>query len=136
MLSPLTGLIDAAQADAPAAREFNKLIQNHAKNKDFQNGLIPLSIFFASWKNSGALLSKQIETAPALMEAKQLAVDLQSLGETGAEAAEFFRAGKKSDADWREAKLKSLDEIAKQKAGVEFRVIESMKVFVNATAGN
>jgi len=136
MLSPLTGLIDVAQADAPGAREFNKLIQTRAKNKDFQNALIPLSIFFANWKNSGMLLKTQIENAPALTEARQLAVDLQSLGETGAEAAEFFRDGKKSSAEWRDSRLKNLAEIAKQKAGLEFQVIESMKVLVNATAGN
>jgi hexosaminidase len=136
MLSPLSGLIDAAQADAPGARKFNKLIQAYAKNKDFQNALIPLSVFFAEWKNSGAVLKKQIEKAPALMEANQLAADLESLGEIGSEASEFFREGKKSSAEWRDAKLKSLAEIAKQKAGLEFQVIESMKVLVNATAGN
>jgi hexosaminidase len=136
MLSPLSGLIDAAQADAPGARRFNKLIQTYAKNKDFQNALIPLSVFFAEWKNSGAVLKKQIENAPALMEANQLAADLENLGEMGSETAEFFREGKKSSAEWREAKLKSLAEIAKQKAGVEFQVIESMKVLINATAEN
>ncbi|HEY0458086.1 MAG TPA: family 20 glycosylhydrolase [Pyrinomonadaceae bacterium] len=136
MLSPLTGLIDAAQADAPGAREFNKLIQSRSKDKDFRNALIPLSVFFANWKNSGAVLNKQIENAPALAEAKQLAVDLESLGDTGTEAADFLRRGKSSTAEWREARLKNLAEIAKQKAGVEFQVIDSMKILVNATAGN
>lgn len=136
MLSPLTGLIDASQADAPGAREFNKIVQKHTKDKDFQNALIPLSVFFANWKTSGMLLEKQIESAPALIEAKQLATDLQSLSEIGTEASDFIRTGKKSSADWREAKLKTLAEIAKQKAGLEFQVIESMKVLVNATAGN
>jgi len=136
MLSPLTGLIDAAQADARSAREFNKLVKTYAKNNDFQNALIPLSVFFADWKNSGAVLKEQIEKAPALTEAKPLAADLQSLGETGTEVADLFREGKKSSAEWREAKLKTLAEIAKQKAGLEFQVVESMKILVNATAGN
>jgi hypothetical protein len=95
-----------------------------------------LSIFFANWKNSGATITRQIETAPALTEAKQLAADLESLGTIGTEASEFFRTGKKSSADWRDAKLKELAEIAKQKAGLEFQVIESMKILINATAGN
>ncbi|HQU83325.1 MAG TPA: family 20 glycosylhydrolase [Pyrinomonadaceae bacterium] len=136
MLSPLTGLIDASQADAYGAREFNKIVQSHTKDKDFQNALIPLSIFFANWKTSGMLLEKQIENAPALTEAKQLVMDLQSLAEIGTDASDFIRTGKKSSADWREAKLKTLAEIGKQKAGVEFQVVESMKVLVNATAGN
>jgi len=136
MLSPLTGLIDASQADASGAREFNKIVKKKKKNKDFQNALIPLSVFFANWKTSGILLEKQIENAPALMEAKQFATDLQSLAEIGTEASDFIRTGKKSSGDWREAKLKILAEIANQKAGVEFQVVESMKVLVNATAGN
>lgn len=136
MLSPLTGLIDAAQADAQGAREFNKLVQFHAKNKDFKNALIPLSIFFANWKNSGALLTKQIDKAPALTEAKQLAIDLENLGDIGAEVSDFLRTGKTSSAEWRETKLKSLTEIGKPKAAVEFKVIEAMKLLVEATAGN
>jgi hypothetical protein len=68
--------------------------------------------------------------------ANDRAADLQSLGETGMEAADFFRTGKKSSAEWRDAKLKALAEIAKQKAGLEFQVIESMKILVNATAEN
>jgi hexosaminidase len=136
MLSPLTGLIDASQPDAKGALEFNKLIRTYAKDKDFQNALIPLSIFFADWKNSGAILKKQIEKAPALAEANQLAADLESLGEIGSEAADLFRSGKKSSADWREAKLKTLAEIAKQKAGLEFQVVESMKILIDATAGS
>ena len=35
MLAPLTGLVDAAQADAGAARKFNKLIQKIAAQKSF-----------------------------------------------------------------------------------------------------
>ena len=77
-----------------------------------------------------------MEKAPALMEARQLAPDLQTLGEIGLETVELLEAGKKSSAEWREAKMKSLTEIAKQKAGVEFQVIESIKTLINATAGN
>jgi len=134
MLSPLTGLIDASQADASGAREFNRIVKNAAKNKDFQNVLIPLSVFFANWKNNGAFLQKQIETAPALTEAKPLAIDLENLGEIGTDAADFIRTGKSSSAEWREAKLKSLTEIGKPKAAVEFQVVEAMKILIEATA--
>lgn len=132
MLSPLTGLIDAAQADANGARKFNKLVSN----KNFSADSAKLKMVFSGWKNDTMILKAQIEKAPALSEAKQLAADLQSLGELGLEIVEMIETGKTSSAEWRDAKLKSLTEIAKQKAGLEFQVIESMKVLVNATSGN
>lgn len=132
MLSPLTGLIDAAQSDANGARKFNKLVSN----KNLSADSAKLKMIFSSWKNDAMILQTQIEKAPALSEAKQLAADLQSLGELGLEIVEMIETGKTSSAEWRDAKLKNLTEIAKQKAGLEFQVIESMKVLVNATAGN
>ncbi len=135
MLSPLTGLIDAAQADAKDARKFNRTVQKIAENKSFSTDSGKLKAFFANWKNAGMALRALIENAPALMEAKQLAPDLQSLGEIGLETVEVLESGKISTAEWRETKLKNLTEIAKQKAGLEFQVIEAMKVLVNATAG-
>lgn len=132
MLSPLTGLIDAAQADANGARKFNKLVSN----KNFSTDSAKLKMIFSDWENDGMILRMQIEKAPALNEAKQLAADLQSLGEIGLETVEMIETGKTPSAEWRDAKLKSLTEIAKQKAGLEFQVIESMKVLVNATSGN
>ena len=132
MLSPLTGLVDAAQSDAGGARKFNKLMQT----KDLQNTSLVLNVIFADWRNAGTELKKQIENAPALMEAKQLASDLQTLGEIGLETTGFLQTGKTSSAEWRVAKLKMLVEIGQQKAALEFQVIESMKILVNATAGN
>ncbi len=136
MLSPLTGLIDAAEADAEGARKFNKFVQSSVKNKDLQNASVALKVIFADWKNTGITLKTQIENAPALAEANQLAADLQSLGEIGLETADVLQTGKTSSAEWRAAKLKNLAEIAKQKAGLEFQVVEAMKVLVNATAAN
>ena len=127
MLSPLTGLIDAANTDADGARKFNKL--------SFSDSL-QLKMIFSKWRDDGIALQKQIENAPGLMEAKQLAIDLQTLGDIGLETVAMLETREKSSADWRNAKLKNLAEIAKQKAGLEFQVVEAMKNLVNATAGN
>ena len=87
---------------------------------------------FTNWRDDGMNLQKMIETAPALNEANQLAVDLQNLGLIGLEASEFLETSKTPDAGWRESKLKALDEIAKPKAALEFQVVESVKKLVNA----
>ncbi len=130
MLDPLTGLIDAANTDAKGAREFNRLVA--AKN--FTADAARMKMIFQKWRDDGMSLQKTIENAPALAEANQLAVDLQILGNIGLETIALMETGKTSSAEWRDAKLKSLAEIAKQKAALEFQVVEAMKVLVNATA--
>ena len=125
MLSPLTGLIDAANTDAEGARRFNKLSKADSAQ---------LKITFSKWRDDGISLQKQIENAPGLTETKQLAIDLQTLGEIGLETVAMLETREISSANWRDTKLKNLAEIAKQKAGLEFQVIEAMKNLINATA--
>jgi hexosaminidase len=136
MLSPLTGSIDAAQADAAGARKFNELVGKIAVRKSLSSHAAKLKIIFAEWKNTGIELKAVFEKAPALAEAKQFSTDLQELGDIGLATVELLETAKTSDSEWREAKLARLAEIAKQKAGLEFQVIEAMKVLVVATSGN
>jgi hexosaminidase len=130
MLSPLTGLIDATQADAPTARKFNRAVQKLSENKSFSTDAGRFKGMFLDWKKAGIALKTQIETAPALFEAKQLATDLQDLGEIGLEITNILETGKTAGADWKDSKLKRLTEIAKPKAAVEFQVVESLKKLI------
>ncbi len=132
MLSPLTGLIDTAQADAPKARLFNKLVQKVILEKNNKSLLPLLNSFFSEWQNTGFQLKPTFENNPALFEAKQLPIDLRNLGEIGLEITSLMENGKSANAEWRETKLKRLTEIAKPKAALEFQVVESMKKLVLA----
>jgi hexosaminidase len=130
MLSPLTGLIDAAQSDAPRARLFNKLAQKVILQKTNTSHLPLLKSFFTEWQNTGVQLKPMMENNPALFEAKELADDLRNLGEIGLEITNFMETGKIPTKEWQDAKIKRLDEIAKPKAALEFQVVESMKKLV------
>ncbi|MBX7172236.1 MAG: family 20 glycosylhydrolase [Pyrinomonadaceae bacterium] len=129
MLSPLTGLIDAAQADAPKARIFNKLVQKFTSQKN-PDDAAKLKNTFTEWKNTGVQLKTLMENNPSLFEAKQLATDLTDLGEIGLEITDILQNGKTPNADWKNTKLKRLVEIAKPKAALEIQVVESMKKLV------
>ncbi len=129
MLSPLTGLIDAAQADAPKARAFNKLVQKVIANKS-SDDIGKLKHFFTEWQNTSVQLKPLIENNPSLFEAKQLANDLEDLGKIGKDITDLIQSGSKPKAEWRDAKLKRLAEIAKPKAALEFQIVESMKKLV------
>lgn len=134
MLSPLTGLVDAAQADAKGARNFNRFIQKTLVQRSSFQDAAELKSFFTEWQNAGVKLKLLIENSPALSEAKQLAIDLEDLGTIGLEITKLTESGGKPNAEWREAKLKQLAEIAKPKAALEFQVVESMKKLVTAVS--
>ncbi len=142
MLSPLTGLIDAANTDAPNAREFNKAVNELIAGKDSAMNVGKIRKFLNDWRNSQNDLQKLMENSPALFEAKQLAIDLQTLTKIAEEALKDLEMrriksgngfGDKS-AEWRDAQLKTLNEIAKPKAALEIVIVESVRKMVVAVS--
>lgn len=132
MLSPLTGLIDAAQSDAKGARRFNKLIDEMSADKSLRMNSETLKQIFTEWRETGRSLQPLMENSPALMEAKQLSIDLMKLGEIGLEAIANLENSSGANAEWQDSKFKSLDEIAKPKAALEFQVVGNLKKLVSA----
>lgn len=138
MLSPLTGLIDAAQPDAPGARRFNKAVGEMLAGKDAAQNAAVIEEMLDEWQNVQAELQNLMENSPALGEAKPLAADFQTLIKIAREAFGDLKlkrlpngagSGDKSAA-WRDEQLKTLNEIAKPKAALEIVVIESVKKMV------
>ncbi|MEP7036905.1 MAG: family 20 glycosylhydrolase, partial [Acidobacteriota bacterium] len=133
MLSPLTGLVDAAQADAPTARFFNQtvddLISNYSpeKARTVQNLLI-------GWSDTARGLDSLTEDSPALTEARPLGLDLLNLSQIGSEAISYLNKNQTPPADWRDKEIAALAEIAKPKAALEFAVLPGMKLLVVAAA--
>ncbi|MBS1794832.1 MAG: family 20 glycosylhydrolase [Acidobacteria bacterium] len=138
MLSPLTGLIDAAQADAPGARIFNKAVDELIARRDVPQNALLIEKMLGEWRAAGDDLKDQTENSPALAEARQLAADFTALARIARAAFEDLKlrrlptAASSSDrpAGWRDAHLKALDEIAKQKAGLELVVVDAVRKMV------
>lgn len=134
MLSPLTGLVDAAQADAEGARRFNnrveELLGGNAAN------LNEIRLILGSWRDAAVSLQPLMENSPSLAEAKQLSKDLESLSVIGLESLSHIEAKSAPATGWREERLKLLTEIAKPKAALEFRIVESVKKLVATVGGN
>ena len=135
MLSPLTGLIDAAQPDARGARVFNKAVN------EMLNGINPaanaalLRSMLAEWRSREAGLQNVILDSPALAEAKQLSDDFRNLNLIIGEALDAIEKRAVQSAEWRDARTKTLDEIAKPKAALEIVIVASVKNLVDAAAG-
>src|SRR5437588_7635886 len=90
MLSPLTGLVDAARPDSDAARRFagevDALLSDAPRfetySREIENTL-------NEWHNAGPELEALIDGSPALAEARPLAEDLSQIGTTGLAALSY-----------------------------------------------
>lgn len=133
MLSPLTGLIDAARPDSEAARRFRAHVEALLSDAPrFESHSPQVREMLTQWVNAAPELEALIESAPALHEARPLAADLATLGNTGLEALSYISRGVAPPAAWRDAKLAALAEAAKPKAALEFPVIPGVRQLVFA----
>jgi hexosaminidase len=135
MLSPLTGVIDAALPDAEAARKFQWMVSEFINDGPrFQLYHAELSQLLGDWQTAGASLNPVIDRSPALKEIKPLAQNLSQLGATGKEALTYLKLGMPPPRDWREQSLAKVEEAAKPYGALEFVVIAGVKQLVNAAA--
>jgi hexosaminidase len=135
MLSPLTGLIDAARPDSDAARRFGLHVDallSDAPRFDAHSQQVRVTL--NDWLSAGPELEALIDGSPALHEARPLARDLSELAAAGLEALSYLSRGVTPPAEWRDSRLAALDNAAKPKAALEFAVIPSLRQLVFAAA--
>ncbi|HEU4506808.1 MAG TPA: family 20 glycosylhydrolase [Pyrinomonadaceae bacterium] len=135
MLSPLTGMIDAATADAEGARRFSWMVQQFLDDAPRYQLYEPqLTKMLAEWQTAGASLGPVIDRSPSLKEIKPLAENLTELGETGMEALTYLKLRMPPPREWRDASIIKIDEAAKPHGALEFVVIAGVKQLVLAAA--
>jgi hexosaminidase len=137
MLSPLTGVVDAALPDSEAARKFSWMVSeflNDGPRYQLYRG--ELSQMLSDWQTAGASLNPVIDRSPALKEIKPLALNLTQLGSTGLEAINYLKLGIPPPREWRDQSLAKVEDAAKPYGALEFVVIGGMKQLVNAAAEN
>jgi len=133
MLSPLTGLVDAARPDSETARHFNSNVDAFlADAPRFALYRSDLERTLAEWQTASRGLGSMIDQSPALQEARPLANELSDIAEAGLEAMSYLTSGDAPTTEWRQAQLAKLDEAAKPKAALEFVVITSVRKLVVA----
>ena len=135
MLSPLTGVVDAATPDSDAARRFTWMVD--AFLGDAPRFLIyraEIGRALGDWQASGVSLEPLIDRSPSLQEIKPLARNLSEIASTGLEAISYLRLNTMPTSEWRDAKLAGLDEAAKPHGALEFVVIPSLRKLVIAAA--
>jgi hexosaminidase len=135
MLSPLTGLIDAARPDSETARQFvsnvDAFLSDAPRFALYRPNIIAALV---EWRSAGLALGPLIDHSPALQEARPLAGNLSDIAEAGLEAMFQLAAGDAATTEWRDAQLAKLDDAAKPKAALEFVIIASVRELVIAAA--
>ncbi|HEX8423710.1 MAG TPA: family 20 glycosylhydrolase, partial [Pyrinomonadaceae bacterium] len=135
MLSPLTGLIDAARPDSDAARRFAAMVDGLLSDAPRFDARAPqLRNMLTQWQSAGPELEALIDKSPGLHEARPLARELSALGTAGLEALSFLTRGVQAPAEWRDARLALLDQAAKPKAALEFPFIPSLRRLIVAAS--
>jgi len=135
MLSPLTGVVDAATPDSETARRFSWMVSEFLNDGPrFQLYQAELSEMLAGWQTSGAALGPVIDRSPALKEIKPLAQNLTQLGETGLQAISYLKLNMPPPKEWRETSIAKLDEASKPYGALEFVVVSGVKQLVNSAA--
>jgi hexosaminidase len=133
MLSPLTGLIDAARPDSAAARGFSRRVNLLLSDAPrFSLHFSTLRDTLTSWRDAGPVLETLIDRSPALAEGRPLARDLSAAGTIGLEALSYIQQGVAPTSEWRDARLAALAEIEKPKAALEFPFITALRELVHA----
>ena len=131
----MTGLIDAAQSDAPGARDFNKAVDEMLARTNPVDNAARIRSMINGWRSAEIDLQALVESSPALSEAKQLAADFRTLNQIALEALDSLEKHSPHTAEWRDSRLKMLDQIAKPKAAVELVTDPGVRKLVNAAAG-
>ena len=133
MVSPLTGVVDAAVPDSEVARRFNWMVSEFLNDAPrYQLYRAELIQMLAEWQTASAALEPLIDRSPSLKEVKPLAQNLSVLGETGLEAISYLKLGMPPPRDWRETSLAKVNGVAKPYAALEFAIIAGTKQLVNA----
>src|SRR5881394_1848412 len=133
MLSPLSGLIDAARPDSETARLFAANVDAFLFDAPrFALNRPNLERILAEWQNASRALGPMVDRSPALQEARPLVNNLSTIAQAGLEATSYLSSGNRPTTEWRQAQLTRLDEAAKPKAALEFVVLTSVRKLVIA----
>ena len=135
MLSPLSGLVDAARPDSGTARRFAFIVDAFLSDAPrFALYRADINDTLIQWRTAGLALVPLIDRSPALREARPLATNLIDSANIGLEAMSYLSSGDAATSEWRDAQLAKLNEASKPKAALELVIISSVRELVIAAA--
>jgi len=137
LLSPLTGLVDCARSDNPAARAFAELVNDAliAKSASAEQFAV-ITQHLTDWKSAANTLTTGLcALSPRLHDVLPLIRAWAAACEVGIEAAQALAATRIPAPDWRETQLAKLASASAPHAAAELAIVAALKRLVVAAAG-
>ncbi len=134
--TPMTRMVDIAQADSAAARQFASEVETIIKAGSLKDGVAAsLKGVIAEWVSiPSTIIGIDIQKPNIIAEAMPVAGDLLQTGMIAQEAIAWLESQKTPSAEWVTERLSRLDEAAKPKAAVELMIVKPVRELVIAAA--
>jgi hexosaminidase len=129
--SPLTRMVDAAGPDAPAAREFGRLVDDYLAGRGPED-LERLRGSLALWKGNYARMADLAARSPVLREVEPLSASLSALAVVAGESLDLISGGKPPQKPWSEACARLIQEARKPRGQAELMIVGAVEKLVAA----
>ncbi len=131
--SPLTRVIDVATADARAARDFRKLVDEFLLDaKPNSTKLKQIKTNLKKWQENHSKLEKTIAQSPILLEIKPISENLKTISELGLEILKIKESGRTVDENWLKEKQKIIDKAKVPVAQTELMIVSAIEKLINS----
>ncbi len=124
---PFTRVVDAAQPDAKAAREFRNdvtLWLNNLADEDLRSSL---KMRFSEWESNHARLLPIIKESPVLKEIESMSEDLSKTASIGLQALKAVGAGRSRGKNWFETNAKIIEKAKQPRGETELMILKGIE---------
>lgn len=127
--TPLTRVIDAATADAKAAREFNQSVDKYLSDTKDTNLKDEIVTQLNLWKNNHTKFLETAKESPILLEIIPMSENIMEISQIGLDAVEAINGEKKLE---EKSILDKIDYYKKPVAQTELMIISGIEKLVKA----
>jgi hexosaminidase len=126
---PYTRVMDVANADAPVARNFRKMVSNFIT--DFDNDTLQeLQYWLTLWRDNHQYLLQTIKISPILEEIESLSQDLSALGNIGLAALNYLIHSERPSLEWYNTSKEVIEDARIPRGQTELQIVSAVEKIV------
>ncbi len=131
--TPLDRLVDALHPESDAARHFAELVDGFVKSRAGSDART-LQDQLTAWRDNDRQLAPTLQGNARLQEVVPLSQNLSAAAAAGLQALDYFKAGGRAPAAWRDSQLNMLKQAEKPQSEMLNMIVPSVRKLVEATA--
>lgn len=134
-LMPLNRVIDAAQPESLAARNFSKLVDDFVSGKIKPGMEAQIRSTLARWRDNSGDLEPLAANSGIVQEAVPVSQNLSALGAAGLQALDYLDRGEKAPAAWKDQQLAVVKQSLQPQAQVLLVIAGPVQKLIQYSAG-